>query len=397
MTDVKKQHLESALFQFSTKHPFDTILLQEFNFRFTEYYPTAALQYNKKSDTFEIHINPKYFTTLTLNHRIGLLQHEIMHFTNRHFFRADMEKLSEEDRKLWNFAGDIAINQYIPDKPETWLSPEQFKMKDPNGKLVPFPKFKIMEEYYKLLSENKEENDKMLNGSGTADTHLWEDLSEEEQQRMLQQAQGMLKRTIEKSQYGHGIAPGHLQDCLMEIEKRLITIDYKAILKRAVKKTLTVSDREGTWNRPNKRFGNVAKGTTVGKLPSLGIYIDSSGSICYDELNTFMQFLNNLIKVGSKKCTLGLWHTELYHTEKYRFNQKISKDVFQSGGTDVGCVFRHIKKSNPNLAVILTDGYYACDESDPKTNEIVWVISPNGTIDHPKKYLGKTIKMEDCL
>jgi predicted metal-dependent peptidase len=72
---------------------------------------------------------------------------------------------------------------------------------------------------------------------------------------------------------------------------------------------------------------------------------------------------------------------------------QVEKDKIESGGTAIGCVMADIKKSNPNLAIILTDGYYDSSAIMP-TSEILWIISKRGNSNHPLSHIGKTILLD---
>lgn len=385
--------LQSALYFFVKSNPFNGNLIQEMRFRFSRQVPLAAIGYDRKHNTFNVYLNPERFCGHTPTERVAILCHEIMHFTNQHLFRTNFEAIPEKDRVLWNIAGDLAINQFIEGLPKDTgiVYPEMFK--DNSGQ--PFPKFKTMEEYQRLLEEtkNNEHNKELLSKYEPFDSHDWEQLTAEEKERMLREAGAMVRRTIVKTSYDFSNLPGNIQDFIQYIENSISKIDYKGVLRKVIKRTLAVSDREPSRYRPNKRYGVYAPGTTVGRVPNLDVFLDCSGSISHTEMSAFMEVLSGFLKVGAKKCMLGLWHTELFYYKKFKQNESLKEDDMQSGGTDPSCVLAQIKKSKPNLAIILTDGHYDRGTINlPGSQEVLWVISEDGNVDHPYKNLGTTIK-----
>jgi predicted metal-dependent peptidase len=424
--EERKNAIQSALFHFTSRSPFMGTMLTEMSIKYTNIVPTAAITYNSKLDNFEILLNDQFFCGLELNQRIAILLHEVLHFTNQHLFRLPFITKDNEERKLYNIAGDMAINQYIQDLPPGCINVDDWK--DKSGQ--PFPKYKTMEEYYLLMrdgSKKKKQNGKCQPGEGepqdgqgegqsgqnpgqyenvgksnagdnlnkfsTIDEHLWDQLSEEQKEQMLNEAKKMIKRTIEKTSFGHSVVPDTIKDLLEEIEVQIGKMNYKAILRAVIKKTVSCVDRDHTWNRPNKRYGVYAPGSTNGKLPKLLIPIDTSGSISLQEMNTFVGIMDKFLQVGNRSCELALWHTEVYHKQKYKLGQKIQSEDLQSGGTDIEPVLEYIKKATPDLSIILTDGYYDSSHVKP-SSEVIFIISKGGNKDHPLKHLGKTIPLD---
>ncbi len=394
----KRTALESALYAFYQSDPFYANFLHEISIKYREDLPFAgAMCYDRATNEFQMMLNPQIFCEFDLKTRVALLFHETLHFMNQHLFRFSFENVSEQVRTLQNIAMDMSINQYIPNAPDNWVHVKDFKQVV-NGKETPFPEKKPAEIYLELLEkpENQEANKKKLEGFMPTDSHDWDSLSEEEKQRMLSEARKLLQRTVEKTNTGHSNVPDSIKDLLQHLDSEIKKLDYKGILRRVIKKTLSVSDRTHTWNRPSKRYGVYSKGTEIGKLPNCYMLADSSGSISHREMNEFLAVISGFLKVGGKKCMFGLWHTSLYHKQKYKLHQEIAQSVIESGGTDVRAPMLEIQKSNPNLAIILTDGYY--EKVDvPVKSEILWVISKGGQVNHPMAHIGNTISLEHLL
>lgn len=397
--EYKKRMLSNAVYHLTEQDPFSGNLLQEITIKYNEMVPTAAITYNVKSSQYEVYVNPYFFDRLTAPNRRAVLLHEILHFTHKHLFRLPFIKneTSEEDRKLYNIAGDGAINQLITDLPEGCVRITEWKMDDGTF----FPANKTMEQYYELIKQEqkqqqKSEDDKAKGkGEGTKgdvlgrlagykefDQHDWDALDEETKKKMLEEAKKIIKRSIEKTSTTYTKIPDSVKDLLVEIDHMAAGLNYKTILRQVIKKTVSCVDRETTWKKPNKRYGVVSPGTKVGSMPNLSFYLDTSGSISLKELNEFLHIMSEFLKIGTRNCWLGLWHTTLYYKKKYKLHAELNKEELQSGGTDVqGCI-ADIKKTQPNLAIILTDMYFEPPNLTTYSGEILFIVSEGGNKNH---------------
>ena len=120
--------------------PFYGIFLIGLQKEFTKSCATAGV--GKHGIGMRLVINPEFFAILSEPHQQGLLKHELLHIAFGHIILADRYP----DKKLFNIAADIEINQYIDSE-----------MLPPGGlKLDSFPGIKLprkpgTDKYYKLL------------------------------------------------------------------------------------------------------------------------------------------------------------------------------------------------------------------------------------------------------
>lgn len=425
----KVKALESAIHFLTTgskerglvAQPFYGSMLQELNIKYSDRFETAAITYNEKTQLFEIIINPTYFCEhLTTELRVNLLHHEILHFTNKHLFRLPWLNATPEDRGLYNMAGDMAINQFLSHQakgcatcehnsmeeflaakcPGKWIDVANWKLDDGS----PFPKLQTMEHYFDLIKKEQEKQkanpktkgnvNEMTAGTKPMDAHEWDQLDEEAKRKMLEEAKKLIKRTVEKTQFGHCNVPDSIKDLLQDLDSMAAGLNYKQILKNTIKKTVSMSDRDATWKRPNRRYGNVSPGTKQGAVPVLKFYNDSSGSISITEQNEQLRIMDKFLQAGSRKCTLCFWHTDVYYEKPYKRGQIINKDDLESGGTDVGPTLENIKKTKPDLAIIYTDCYF--DKVDIKIDtQVIWIVSKGGNPVNPCGHIGITIKLDN--
>jgi predicted metal-dependent peptidase len=417
-----KTFIQQAIWNLLNQHAFLGNFLQELSIYLDDRVPTAALQYDKVTGKFRILLNEEYMREQTPEVRVGILLHELMHFTNGHVFRWDTV-VDAKKQMMRNIAADMAINQYIQHLPEGCIDVKNYVQADGS----PFPTFKTMEAYHELLENTTDDpnaSDESEDGEGDGegqgkgkgkpgsgqgkgrsanweevqkykqfDEHDWDQLTDEEKRQMMQEAKELVQRSIDKTFKDYTLAPQGIKDFLEEIKSKINSMNYRGMLKYAIKKSLTSQDRANSWNRPSKRYGGYAPGTTNEKQPFINMYVDTSGSISIEEANAFLAVINGMLGAGHyKHCNIGFWHTALYNFRKYNRNSPLKKDDIECGGTDPLCVIDHIKKENPNLSLILTDGCYS-KENIKVTQRVIWIISENGTVDHPYKDIGLTIKM----
>lgn len=450
---TRKRSLETALFDIAREFPFHGAVLQTLDIHYSHIVPTAGIMFDSNNRKWQMHLNPFFFCKKlsTNKERVSVLLHEFYHITHKHPFRAPFIKINPQRRMTMNIAMDLAINQFIMGLPdgcdkcrdaEDGAPPCENKMcpgkamtiarfynKDTDNDKDAFIKSwtnKPWEFYYeqlikKILDEEEsgdgegEESDKPGQGPGRPgkgkgsptkdkmqkefDAHQWDSNATEKD--MMDATEELVKRAMQKQGLTFDSAPGFIKELLQDMDARRAQLDYKQLLLLAIKRHASGTDRVHSWTRKSRRFGSKSPGTKIGELPRLSNYIDTSGSMSVQEINDFLEVIDEFLKVGSRKCSLGLWHTDLYSVEPYKMGERLAnKDVqkrVQSGGTDTTAVLKHIYENQPDLSIILTDGCYSdVDfESMMRPGEVfptvLWIISRDGQKDHPLARLGETI------
>lgn len=410
--EVKKNCLASAIWAFTNKQMFFGGLLQEMDIKYNAFTKTASIHFDAKAAVLEMQLNPNFFCSLDLEGRVTILHHEMLHFACGHLESRYKSKMIDytgsrefnDEINIPNIAADMAINQLIEHKLPGMVDVNNFIVDNTDteftievGDNLTFERNQTFEFYYELLMKTKNNKGikKELDKYTPFDDHDgWGELSEEQKKKYLAEAEKLIKRTIEKSGNRHSSIPSSIQDFLKEIDANKAALDYKGILRNTIRKTVTHTDKIDNWHRPNKRYGMYAPSEKDDYLPLLNFYNDSSGSMSLIEVNECMRIMDGFLLAGSRRCYFAFWHTSLYYKEKYRRGQIIEETVFQAGGTDVTCVLEDIKKCNPNLSIILTDGCYDASPIEPKS-EIIWIITSGGSKDHPMSHVGKTIYLDN--
>ena len=446
-----KSDLQTCIYHTTKSHPFMGSILQIMNISFTHVLPTAGVMFNSEVKRWELMINPKFFCKrLNDAQRKAVLIHELYHITHKHPLRIPFLKLSVHKRQLMNIAMDMSINQYIKDIPDGCPScppPGQytpctnpdccgrgihlrdfFDYDEKTKKNIPWIDRREAEYYYDKLLNRFEDPDpsdmgdddgdgdgdgqgqpgsgkgkgKPGQGPGnagggadsgdlpqTTDVHHWDGAAQESD--MLEATEDLVKRAQIKCRFGYDELPQHIKELLEHIKQRKAELNYKAIIMQALKASLPSNTRVNSWTRKSRRFGNKAPGRKNGEQPRLDNFIDTSGSISIEEANSFLDIIDEFLKIGARKCMLNLWHTRNYYREEYKRGARLKREQFQSGGTCLQDSFNVIAKNRPDLCIILTDGYYGdIDEKklvgpNGQFPNVVFIISKDGTMDHPFK------------
>ena len=432
----KSQCLATAIYETSKTHPFVGSVLQCLTIQYAHTIPTAGIMFNTDAKRWDMLVNPFFFCKkLSAAERKAVLIHELSHITHKHPLRVPFLKIAARKRMIMNIAADMAINQFIKDIPKgckqcppidaqqpcpnemcpgRCIDVHDYHDKDPKtGAKTPWPLNRTMENYYELLIKrfqdpDKDNQDGEGNAGGGADTsdlpqtideHMWDGAGDEKE--MLDATEELVKRAMIKARLSYDDLPGHVKELLEEIKTRRAELNYKALIMAAMKKHAAGHNRKNTWTRKSKRFGNKAPGTKVGDLPKLELHLDTSGSISIEELNEFLEIVDQFLKVGARKCNLAFFHTAHYGRQQYKMGTKIDKSQVQSGGTDLAETLKDIWARRGDLSIIITDGCYSdvpvetWMKPGDQFPQVLWIISKGGSEDHPLKRVGDTVKVPD--
>ena len=359
--------------------PFYGIFLIGLQKEFTKNCATAGV--GKHGIGMRLVINPDFFAELSELHQQGLLKHELLHIAFGHIILADRYP----DKKLFNIAADIEINQYID---KNMLPPGGLQLDSFPG--IFLPRKAGTKKYYDLLSEtcdgtggsSNEALDKLLgemNGESQYCHKEWEEvtsLPEAEKKLVQKQYEHQMKQTAEEIQKKCGNIPGELA----EIIERLFTItppkfNWKQYLKRFISNASKVYTKK-LRRKNNKRYtGN--PGLKIKHRNHVLVGVDTSGSVSSEELVEFMHELTHMYKTGNT-ITVAQFDTEL--TDVSPFDPKKNWEIKGRGGTYFQPVVDHYNdpKNKYSAFICLTDGEAPNPENCPKN--ALWVHSSYSNI-----------------
>ena len=359
--------------------PFYGIFLIGLQKEFTKDCDTAGV--GKHGIGMRLVINPDFFAELSELHQQGLLKHELLHIAFGHLILAD----KYPDKKLFNIAADIEINQYIDRNmlPDGGLTLNTFKE-------LRLPRKAGTNEYYKLLQQTMDKNgnsscaalqgilDQMDGNSQYCHKH-WEEVTElpEAAKKLVQkQYEHQMKQTAEEIQKKHGTLPGELA----EIIERLFKVEppkfnWKQYLKRFINNASKIYTKK-LRRKYNKRYsGN--PGLKIKHKNHVLVGVDTSGSVSSKELVEFMNELCHMHKTGNQ-ITVAQFDTEITSIEE--FNPKKNWEIKGRGGTCFQPVTDHYNdpKNKYSAFICLTDGEAPDPDNCPKN--ALWVHSSHSRI-----------------
>jgi len=367
--------------------PFYGLFLIGINKKYSMGLPTAGV--SKNNIGIQLSINPEFYKNLSEDHRFGLIKHELLHIAFGHLITRDLYS----DKKLFNIAADLEINQYI------------IESKLPEGGLLlsSFPELNLptkagTDKYYELLQQARQDGTSpsldslmdQMDGTSPYCHGTWEDFDElpEADKKLLQkQIEHQLKEAAETTQKKCGTIPGELK----ELIDRLLNIeppkfDWKAYLRRFVGNSSIVYTKK-LRRKYNKRY-SANPGLKIKFKNHILVGVDTSGSVSSDELKEFFSELTHMHKTGHK-ITVAQCDTSLNSVKE--FNPKKDWEIHGRGGTSFQPVIDHYneKKGQYTALIYLTDGEAYSPENCP--NNTLWVHSSKCRIN--EELPGKKIQL----
>jgi predicted metal-dependent peptidase len=315
---------------------------------------------------------------------VGVLAHEVMHPAMQHHTRR-----GDRDPRLWNEAGDYAINPILTEAgfalPGTpLLDPRYYGM--------------TVEQIYEALKDSRTgeegqdppENEE-TGSQGHADTAQGGDNTDENPdaaQRpgavldapdpVQQEAewQVAVKQATQAAQM-MGQLPAGIALAVEEVMKP--RVDWKSILRRFVQQSATA---DYSWRMPNRRY--IARGLYLPELrsesmPTLIVVVDSSAST-QGVLPAFKAELQSIVEECKPESTIVIMaDATVQRMDEFQHGDPIEFNVEGFGGTDFRPAFEHVDREqlNPACLIYLTDGD-GCYPDEPSDYPTLWAITtPN--------------------
>lgn len=319
-------------------------------------------------------INPEKFGKLTVQERVGMLAHEVMHVILQHAARKhnylqlgvgpDLKTFST---KRFDHACDYIINAH--------LIGQGFKL--PLGSLQnsQVTGDDIVDEVYLKLPDDEEDK------PDGPDDHVAND-------GQCQTSQPVMAASLKKAQElakMQGKGAGGLERLIEQICEP--EVPWQEHLRRTFL-AMTRGRDEMTWARPNRRKLAAPPhlylpGRTGREGPEIGIIVDTSGSIGQDELSTFMGELKGIMADTEPRAVHLAYVDDEVHGEVITFDdvnevEAVAKRAGGGGGTNLPKGFEKFRELELPIEsrVVFTDGYTPFGEDDGIPT--VWCITSRG-------------------
>lgn len=342
-----------------------------------------------------------------------LVLHETRHKLYRHL--TFLSHLNKEDPKLANIACDYVINLQIMDENEDGFVEmiegacydERFRGMN---EVQVFNILKKEGQHGQGQGEGQgdgqsegqgdgqtEEQQGQPSSGGGLDEHDWDgaqELSDEERKSLDREIDEAIRQgALLAGKTGSGGFRG--LDELLSAK-----VDWRDQLRDFVTESCAGKDYS-TWRKPNRRFvgmGIYMPSTITETVDEMVVAIDASGSIHGRILSQFLGEVASIAEsVMPNKVRLLYWDTQVCREEVYL--QDELKDIAKStkpsggGGTTVQCVVDYLRDNsiNPEVVVVLTDGYLGDDWGRGWTAPLMWCVVGNKSA---KPTVGKHVHVE---
>lgn len=348
-------------------------------------------------DHYNLYINPEKFDMYTLEERLAILKHEMLHILNGHVLRTD-----DRIHLPWNLSTDCAINQFIDELhlPEGAITPKNFPVEK-------CPIKETSENYYDLLKQENDNECKSCNGTGKTqngecedcngsgykskdgseftkiDTHeTWQE-SEGDKELQSDLTKKMMEKSTNETIKSKGNVPQELSDW-MELFNRKAELNWKKVLRGIVGNKKV--NKRSTIMRKDRRFPNRMdlKGKTKDRIFNLLVITDVSGSVSDKALISLLSEIRHVCDVTKTAVDLIQIDTEAHIPEKLSKKSKLINRK-ACGGTILHHALDKAKEHNIeyDALVVTTDGYLV--NSDvlyfARTNKkVIWLIEKGGDI-----------------
>jgi predicted metal-dependent peptidase len=355
--------------------------------------PTAGV--SKNGINYQLAINEEFWTSLSEEHQLGLLKHELLHIAFGHLTSFG----SFSDKKLANVAMDMEINQYID---TDWLPKGGIMIEDYED--LNLDRKAGCRYYYKKLQELKQEKDKngtcgnepmdkllddIANGD-VPDHSTWEefdDLSEAEKKLIDKQIQKVLSDAKEQTVKKRGRIPGEIEGVITIEEIVAPKFDWRGYMRRFTGISTKVFTKK-IRRKENRKFPE-SPGLKLKMKQHMLLGIDTSGSVSDSELQEFMSEIHHIYKAGVD-VTIIQCDTDIRAIESYK--GKFELNVLGRGGTEFDPVLEYYNENQKRYTslVYFTDG--ECNTHVKPKGHVLWVLSERSQMNEDLP--GKVIKLE---
>ena len=391
MSLTRNESLSKVCKELMLKEPYYGLFLVMTEKEWSEEIPTAGVA--KHNINYKLRINPEFWDTLTLDHRIGLTKHEMLHLAFFHPLMRD----SFQDAKLFNIAADMEINQYIEDQylPESGIKLDSFPG-------IVFPEKAGTRTYYDILSQNQDNQtlqnlmDAMGQGQPQSEdgldnpNHDWEEfegMSDAEKRLMQTQMEYQMKELAEEVKKSRGTVPGEIKELIKNFNVfEQPKFDWKGYIRRFIGRSVKVYTKK-LRRKFNKRFED-NPGLKIKQKKHILVAVDTSGSVSTDELKEFFSEVHHMHKTGCD-VTVVQCDTAISDIRPYKQSNEIA--LHGRGGTSFEPVIEYYDANQKKYTCLIyfTDGE-APAPAKPR-GHILWVLSSRSEINN--KLPGQIIKL----
>jgi len=372
--------LSQAIVRLYDNERFYAELLLQMDRIISKHVPSAGVCVKSR---IQLHVNPEFFASRTVEERVALLKHECQHILNNHIERAKEldpsiyqtqedvvdELINNVKHMVINVAADCSINPGIPGIMKDACFPSKFDLKDGE----------TMEWYV----ENLKNNPKMKECTDFDNHSLWAE-SEGDKEILKEKIRRAVNEAAKNTKAAGRMTSEHE---LLVDRFNFKARDWKGDLKRFAARAIETALQTSKKKR-NRRYGIMYPGVVKEEVLHLGVAIDTSGSVSDEALSQFMAEIANISKYA--KVTVVEADSEVKNV--YEFDPKKTYSVKGRGGTAYQPAFDYFSKETDVDGVIYFGDMDCSDETINKPKyPVMWAIVGG---QKPPTPWGSTIQVE---
>lgn len=321
------QFLEKGIYRLLQSEPFYAHFILNsrilFDYKKDEITTAAAATVN---GTTVLIFNSEFMNSLPLPEVVSILKHEILHLLLNHTKgRFDIKNNGLDNPHNLNIAMDCAINQHIQNLPKKAVTLESLQ----KCVKVKLEAFQTAEYYFDAIKDHSDQS--KISKMNTLDNHnpnIPDKDTTPEQQRVAVQSTASKALTQAK---------GNVSNNLLKVLTNLnqeSKVNWKQILRNFVSRS-TSSFSINTRKKVNRRFDLDFPGKKKKRELTLGVCVDSSGSISDEQ---YMLFLNEVSFITKDTALVYLIHadSEVNKVDTLKKKKIPPRERHGNGGTAYG-------------------------------------------------------------
>lgn len=372
----KMSKMSKAKARLLIQHPFFASLVTSSPWIATRDIPTAA------TDSKNYYYNPDFMESLTLEECMGVQVHEVWHDALFHVLRRN-----GRNPRIWNMACDYSINQMIINAglklPQGCLLDRELgkNSADVNYDIL----MKKAEEERKKRREQQEKAQQEQGqgqgqpggemssnpfgdpGDGLKSDVLGDDIKEPagggDPAERVKREQEIRERVAQAANVARmvGKMPAEIERLINAIlNPRLPWEHYlQEYMTRVVK-----SDE--SWAKRNRRFQVYLPTRHSEAMGPIALIGDTSGSISNDDLNAVAAEFRGIAEAVKPERIHMVWaDTKVAREDVFEAGDELVFNAKGGGGTDMRVPLAHVAQYEPEVVVLVTDGYTPWPKEEP--------------------------------
>jgi len=361
---TKMTKMSKARAKLLIQHPFFATLVMSVPWIADSTIPTAA------TDGDKYYYNPEFMDGLSIDENMGVQAHEAAHRMLMHMLR-----LMGRDMRIWNMACDYSINQMLIDcgfkLPEGCLLDKEY------GKNSADINYDLLMKKAKENKKNKPGNQgnpgQPSPGNGDPSDGLKEDVlgrdikpapdggDPGEQRKREQKIREQVAQAATMAKMA-GKMPGALERFINAVLDP--QVPWQELLRDYMKSRI---QSEETWSKRNRRFSDVYLPTRYSEsMGEVVIIPDTSGSMGDKDLQFAGSEIMGIVDECKPERVRVMWSdTEVANEEVFERGDELVFHPKGGGGTDMRVPLAKAVEYEPEVVVLITDGYTPWPDKEP--------------------------------